>query len=597
MSDTAQQLGIFIKTVLDGKGFDDLTEEQKKYAVEAKKVFDKVAADAKRVEGEWRQSVERMGLSFQTLRNTSALAFAGIVGSVGLAIKAASDAATEMESYGLSVAGFTDVAADYRASLGELELSFKSVGAEIGSVFMPVVRDIINGITPVITTIGRWIDHNRELVKWIAIVGGSVAGIGIVLGTIGVAFVAAAKAVEGFNIALTLLGKNPWLVAITVALMILTPLLVSLGQKFVGAGQSADDASGGFDKIAEASRKAGEEAKRLSEQSKLTNDEVFGPPFQQKVAKATEQVKVYIDTIKALMNAGMAAQEAFNFKGIASIPEQTVLYEQPKREEYGPAVDAWAQYIIDAYQHIEDRAREYRQKQIDGFMEATRFMQVGMSTAIDSMLDSNMKGGQRIQAVWTSMRNVVINQMQQMLWKKLATDSAMAASTEATNSRSLASTIATQAKEMALAIASAAKWLALAAAKAFTWAMSLGPFGLAIGAGAIASMIALIKGIRLQSGGIVGGAGFGDRVPAMLEPGEFVMNRNATSANRGALEAMNRGQTINNGGHTITVNMQGKMNAGEMLSFREQLRMHLVSVLEELNDVRAFRPGILGVAR
>ncbi len=230
-------------------------------------------------------------------------------------------------------------------------------------------------------------------------------------------------------------------------------------------------------------------------------------------------------------------------------------------------------------------------------MEATQFMQVGMSTAIDSMLDSNMKGGQRIQAVWTSMRNVVINQMQQMLWKKLATDSAMAASTEATNSRSLASTIATQAKEMALAIASAAKWLALAAAKAFTWAMSLGPFGLAIGAGAIASMIALIKGIRLQSGGMVGGAGFGDRVPAMLEPGEFVMNRNATAANRPALEAMNKGQTVNNGGHTITVNMQGKMNAGEMLSFREQLRMHLVSVLEELNDVRAFRPGILGVAR
>lgn len=44
---------------------------------------------------------------------------------------------------------------------------------------------------------------------------------------------------------------------------------------------------------------------------------------------------------------------------------------------------------------------------------------------------------------------------------------------------------------------------------------------------------------RLQGGGFVGGFGFGDRVPALLEPGEFVVSRRGVEA----LDRLNRGAT------------------------------------------------------
>lgn len=45
--------------------------------------------------------------------------------------------------------------------------------------------------------------------------------------------------------------------------------------------------------------------------------------------------------------------------------------------------------------------------------------------------------------------------------------------------------------------------------------------------------------VAMARGGGVGGSGSGDKVPALLEPGEFVMNRKATARARPLLEAMN----------------------------------------------------------
>ena len=45
-----------------------------------------------------------------------------------------------------------------------------------------------------------------------------------------------------------------------------------------------------------------------------------------------------------------------------------------------------------------------------------------------------------------------------------------------------------------------------------------------------------------QRGGPVGGTGRGDRIPALLEPGEFVVNRRSTSRHRALLELLNRGR-------------------------------------------------------
>jgi hypothetical protein len=47
--------------------------------------------------------------------------------------------------------------------------------------------------------------------------------------------------------------------------------------------------------------------------------------------------------------------------------------------------------------------------------------------------------------------------------------------------------------------------------------------------------------VAMQRGGKIGGAGTGDKIPAMLEPGEFVVNRRAAAAAGPSLEALNSG--------------------------------------------------------
>jgi len=62
-----------------------------------------------------------------------------------------------------------------------------------------------------------------------------------------------------------------------------------------------------------------------------------------------------------------------------------------------------------------------------------------------------------------------------------------------------------------------------------------------------------VRGIRRNSGGGVPGVGNTDTVPAMLTPGEFVVNKEATSKNLGLLKAINDGgvQKLNGGGEVL----------------------------------------------
>jgi TP901 family phage tail tape measure protein len=67
----------------------------------------------------------------------------------------------------------------------------------------------------------------------------------------------------------------------------------------------------------------------------------------------------------------------------------------------------------------------------------------------------------------------------------------------------------------------------------------------------------IIQGFN--KGNIVPGQGNKDTVPAMLTPGEFVINKQATQSNRALLEAINNGEIkgYRKGGHVQTQNIQG----------------------------------------
>lgn len=84
---------------------------------------------------------------------------------------------------------------------------------------------------------------------------------------------------------------------------------------------------------------------------------------------------------------------------------------------------------------------------------------------------------------------------------------------------------------------------------------------------------------RLNQGGPVGGFGFTDNQPALLTPGEFVMNRNAVrDIGMGTLERMNRGMMPQ--GNTANVSVNLTVNTEQPIDER-YIKTRLVPVLLE----------------
>jgi hypothetical protein len=102
-----------------------------------------------------------------------------------------------------------------------------------------------------------------------------------------------------------------------------------------------------------------------------------------------------------------------------------------------------------------------------------------------------------------------------------------------------------------------------------TAASNLPAFGVAGAAGAAAKQgktsTVRVRGIRRNSGGGVPGSGNTDTVPAMLTPGEFVINKEATKNNLELLESINDGKTqgLNKGGVASGVQY---LNRGALVS-------------------------------
>jgi hypothetical protein len=138
-------------------------------------------------------------------------------------------------------------------------------------------------------------------------------------------------------------------------------------------------------------------------------------------------------------------------------------------------------------------------------------------------------------------------------------DAAMAAQQLSGASQILNTTLMKQvgtANAAATAIANLTRaYSAMAATQAA--ASGLPSFGVAGAAGAAAkegkASTVRVRGLRRNSGGGVPGSGNTDTVPAMLTPGEFVINKEATKQNLGLLKAINNGaiQKFSQGGNVL----------------------------------------------
>ena len=119
--------------------------------------------------------------------------------------------------------------------------------------------------------------------------------------------------------------------------------------------------------------------------------------------------------------------------------------------------------------------------------------------------------------------------------------------------------------------------LAWASAAAMVSLATLGGNAIPAAAG-IGAVTAFAKGIAtLQEGGIVPGIGKGDKVPALLEPGELVIPRDQVG-----------GATNNNfGGTTVNVSLAGAFILDDPVQVQRLYRDHLRDVIQD--DIRTRR--------
>ena len=105
-------------------------------------------------------------------------------------------------------------------------------------------------------------------------------------------------------------------------------------------------------------------------------------------------------------------------------------------------------------------------------------------------------------------------------------------------------------------------------------------FGVASAAGAAAregkTSAVRVRGLRRNSGGSIPGSGNTDTVPAMLTPGEFVINKDATKENLGLLKEINSGGIKG-------YNQGGKISGVQYFGTNEQQRV--VQSIKELMNI------------
>jgi len=115
---------------------------------------------------------------------------------------------------------------------------------------------------------------------------------------------------------------------------------------------------------------------------------------------------------------------------------------------------------------------------------------------------------------------------------------------------------------------------------------ALPSFGVAAAAGAAArggkTSALTVRTLRRNTGGGVPGSGNTDTVPAMLTPGEFVINKEATKQNLGLLKAINDGKTQG-------LNKGGMANGVQYLN-----RGAIVSQARRLLDIAGRQNGAMG---
>lgn len=337
----------------------------------------------------------------------------------------------------------------------------------------------------------------------------------------------------------------------------------------------------------------------VAELIKARTHTVVLPPEIKKVgdeAKDTaDKLQVNASALRDLMNAGLDFKSAMAMQNMPVFTppaieaeagmsnEELVELEIRLNDQKNAAKAASDQH----YQELENVYFNWRRSELESyknqFLSDTQVLQAGYSTALQSMWNSDMTGKQRREAVYRSMAGALTQQFIRISIAWAAEQVAMQSADAAATAAQIVSSNVGASVEIANANRVAAAWEAAYARKAAAAA------GASI-AGGILGPVGLAIPFFFAEGGVVPGSGYGDKVAAMLTPGERVIPKRDYQQNGPAIEYAIRGGSFGGGGgNNFTIQITRDTTMEDTLRIMALLEQNIVPVLERKIDAGEFR--------
>jgi hypothetical protein len=547
-------------------------------------------------------------------------------------VSALGDTATMGEKAALimeRLSRFTGAAGeDAKTTGGQIAILKNQVGeaAEaVGNAFLPAVRDLGTALLPVVRGVADWAKENSFLMSNIGIGLISVTGLlaavttlGLIIPPLAVGFSTLSLAITGVRIAMLSIPGWGWAIAGGLAIGGLVTAIYNLETEAADTPKKIGDINAALIAMKPAAADAtsavqtfgietGQAIKDLMDSTsygKLPVEEVVVDAIKGAEPEVSAEIwKLGIQTgnkwreAVAAASAGVSAElkisddKAGSTEGIVASESESLAQLDAIRGEYlGKQMAADKQYNAE---RLSDKKAMLEAEEAL-WNERTASIQAGYSTFTQSLLDSDMTGRERANAVWQSFASTAIAQITRMSVQYVIRHLAMktvAVSTAATEQAAIVSTAAVStgaaATEQASAISLAVAWMKVAYAKLTAFYGFLGPFA---PVAAIATIGAALAGIAMvtkaalgfEQGGVVPGSGNRDSVPAMLTPGERVLT---VAENR----EYERGQS--GGGNQYHIHMDRDSTTDDVLKLRRLVQSWIVPMIEDAQSEGRFRPA------